>query len=115
MRAEMYTQHPPSAFGQHLEIAARLRRLDDAEGVFLVRHREIGRIVAGDLEEHAGVRAALVGLPRRMQEPWPEAQAGGDALAVADQGADILERLLMAFVAFDIGEERAIIAFLNTC
>ena len=114
MRAEMHAQHPPFALGQHLEIAARLRRLDDAEGVFLVRHLEIGGIVAGDLQEHAGVRAALVGLPRRMQEPRPEAEAGGDALAVADQDADILKRVAMVLVAFDIGEERAIVAFSNT-
>ena len=114
MWAEMHAQHPPIAFGQHLEIATGFRRLDDTEGVFLVRHLEIGGIVAGDLQEHAGVRAALVGLPRRMQEPRPEAEAGGDALAVADQDADILERLSMVLVAFDIGEERAIIAFSNT-
>ena len=113
MRAEMHAQHAPIALGQHLEIAARLRRLDDTEGVFLVRHLEIGGVVAGDLQEHAGVRAALVGLPGRMQEPRSEAEAGGDALAVADQDADILQRVAMALVAFDIGEERAIVAGSN--
>ena len=114
MRAEMHAQHPPVALGQHLEIAARFRRLDDAEGVFLIRHLEIGGIVAGDLQEHAGVRAALVGLPGRMKEPRPEAEAGGDALAVADQDADILKRVAMVLVAFDIGEERAIVAVSNS-
>ena len=30
----------PAALGEHLEIAARLRRLDDAEGVGLPGHRQ---------------------------------------------------------------------------
>ena len=113
MGAEMHAQHPPVALGQHLEIAARFRRLDDTESVFLVRHLEIGGVVAGDLQEHAGVRAALVGLPGRMQEARPEAEAGGDALAVADQDADVLQRVAMVLVAFDIGEQRAIVAVPN--
>ena len=109
----MDAQHAPVALGQHLEIAARLRRLDDAEGVFLARHREIVGVVAGDLQEHAAVRPALVGLPGRMQEARPEAEAGGDALAVADQDADVLQRVAMLLVALDIGEQRAIVAGLE--
>ncbi len=107
-------KHTPVALGQHLEVAARLRRLDDTERIFLIRHLQIGGIVAGDLQEHAGVRPALVGLARRMKEPRPEAEASGDALAVADQDADILECVAMLLVAFDIGEERAIIPFSNS-
>ncbi len=91
-----------------------MRRLDHTEGVSLIRYFEIGGVVAGDLKEHASVRAAFVGLPRRMQEPRSKAEAGGDSLAVADQDADILERISMAFVAFDIGEECAIIACPNS-
>ena len=113
MRAEMHAQDPPVAFGQHFEIAARCRRFGDPEGVFLVRHVEIGRLVAGDLQEYAGVRPALVSLPGRMKESRPEAETGGDALAVADQDADILKGIAMALVAFDICEQRAIVARLN--
>ena len=47
-----------------------------------------------------------------MQEPRSEAEAGGDALAIADQDSDILERVAMTSVAFDVGEECAIVAFL---
>ena len=37
IRAQMHAQRAPAALGQHVEIAARLRRLDHAEGVFLLR------------------------------------------------------------------------------
>src|SRR5260370_41540096 len=114
MRAEMDAQDTPIAFGQNLEVAARFRRLDDTEGVLLVRNLEIARVVAGDLKEHAGVRAAFVGLPRRMKESRSEAEAGGDTFAVADQDADILERISMAFVSFDIGEQCAVVASSNS-
>src|SRR3981189_1162678 len=106
----MDAQDTPVALGQHLEVAARLRRLDNTEGVFLVRHLDIGEVVAGDLQEHAGVRAAFVSLPRRMKKSRPEGEAGRDALAVADQDADILERVAMVLVALHIGEERTIVA-----
>ena len=72
------------ALQQHLEVASRLRRLDDAEGVLLPGHGHIDRVVAGDLQEDAGVRSALVGLPGRVQEARAELQAGRDALRVAD-------------------------------
>src|SRR5579864_4375210 len=107
----MHAQDTPIAFDQHREVAARLRRLDDTEGVFFARYLDIGRIVASDLQEHAGVRTALVGLSGGMQEPRSEAEAGGNPLAVADQDADILERFAVTGVAFDVGEEPTIIAF----
>ena len=113
MRPEMHAQHPPIALGQYVKIATRFCRHDHAEGVLLIRHLDIRRVVAGNLQEHSGVRAALVGLPRRMKESRTEAETGGDPLAVADQDTDILQCVAMALVAFDIGEERAIVAFAN--
>ena len=71
---------------------------------------EIGGIVAGDLQEDAAVRSALVGLAGRMQEARPEAEAGRHALAVADHDADVLQRVAVLLVALDIGEQRAIVA-----
>src|SRR5947209_6734434 len=59
---EMYPQRAAATFGQHVEIAARLRRLDDAETGFLAGHREILGVVGGDLQEYAAVGAALIGL-----------------------------------------------------
>jgi hypothetical protein len=77
MRAEMHTQDTPAALGEHLQIAAGLRRLNDAEAVFVARHIEIARVVARDLQEHAGVRAAFVELTRRMEKARTESEAGG--------------------------------------
>ena len=50
---EMDAQRAATAFHQHLEITAGLRRLHDAETVGMAGHVDIGRIVAGDLQEHA--------------------------------------------------------------
>src|ERR1700681_2294452 len=65
---QMHAQRAPAALGQHVEIAAGLRRLDHAERGLLAGHREIFRIIGGDLQEHAAVGAALVGLAGGMQE-----------------------------------------------
>ena len=39
--AEVDAQRAPAALGEHLEVAARLRGLDDAERVLLPRHRQV--------------------------------------------------------------------------
>ena len=88
----------------------RLRRLHHAEAVGMAGHVDIGGIVAGDLQEHAGIRAALVGLPGRMLEARPEAEAGGGAGLVADARAHRGQRLRVRFVALDIGQQRDIVA-----
>src|ERR1700731_1876663 len=73
---EMHAQRAPAALGQHVEIAARLRRLDDAERGLLAGHREIPGVVRCDLQEYAAVGAALVGLSGGMQETRAEFGAG---------------------------------------
>src|ERR1700676_237157 len=54
--------HAQAALGQHVEIAARLCCLDDSKARLLTWHRQILGIVGRDLQEHATVGAALVGL-----------------------------------------------------
>src|SRR5262249_48481083 len=83
--------------------------LDNTEGVFLVRHGKIRRIVAGDLKKHAGIRAAFVHLTCRMKKPRTKAKTRCNALAVADQDADILERIAMRVIALNISKQRAVI------
>ena len=114
MRAEMDAQDTPVALGQYLEVAARLRRLDDTERIFVIRNIDVGGVVAGDLKENAGVRPALVGLAGRMKEPRPEPEASRDALAVANQDANLVQCVTMLLVTFDIGEECTIIPFSNS-
>src|ERR1700720_4433327 len=60
---EMDAQDTASALRQHPEVATRFRRLDDTEGVFLPGNLNIAGVVAGDLQKHAGIRPAFVGLP----------------------------------------------------
>src|SRR5690348_12153192 len=67
-RTEMEPEDTPPALGEDVEVAARLRRLDDAETVRAPRHLEIRRRIGGDLQEHAGVRPPFVCLAGGMQE-----------------------------------------------
>ena len=60
VRAKMHAEGTPVAFGQDTEIPQGLRSFDDAEGVFLARYGKVGRIITGDLQEDAGIGAALV-------------------------------------------------------
>ena len=67
-----------------VEVAAGLRRLDDAKAVGVTGHDHIGRVVAGDLKEHAGIRAALVGLPGRVLEAGAKSKTGRGMRLVAN-------------------------------
>src|SRR5579862_8096030 len=106
----MHAQSAPTALGQNLEIAPRLRRLDDAKAVFLPGHREIGRVLASDLQKHPAIGSALVGLPGRMQKAWAEPDTGRRLGAVADHAAQVLHRFDMGGVALDIGKQSSIVA-----
>ncbi len=73
-------------------------------------HVDIGRIVAGDLQKHAGIRPAFVGLPGRMLEARPEAKTGGGTGLIANVRAHRGQRLSVLLVALDIGQQRDIVA-----
>src|SRR5271169_751874 len=98
-------QGAPTAFGKNPEIAARLRLLDDPKGIGMAGHRQILGIVAGDLQEDAAVRSALVGLSRRMLEARPEADACGCLRAVTNGATDALQDVNMGGAALDVGEQ----------
>src|SRR3982074_3294863 len=80
---QMHAQGAPAALGQHVKIAARLRRLDHPKTGLLTGHREIPGVIRCDLQEYAAVRSALVGLAGGMQETRAEFGAGRDMALVA--------------------------------
>src|SRR5947208_2547786 len=84
--------------------AARLGGFHGAEGVRAARDRQVFAVVAGDLEEDAGVGTPLVGLAGGVEEAGTKAEAGGDPLPVADGVAHRLERRLMRLVHLHVGE-----------
>jgi len=59
---DMRLERPPAPFGQNAEIAARLRRLDDAAARLAAGNGEVEVRLGGDLQKDTGARPALVGL-----------------------------------------------------
>src|SRR5712691_13492784 len=106
----MYAQQSAAAFGQDVEIAARLRRLDHAKAVSLSRHGEILSILAGDLQDHPAIGAALIDLSSRVQKARPETDASRGSELVADHSTQPLQRLDITRIAVDIREQRHVIA-----
>ena len=104
-------RRPRSA--KHGEIAPRLRRLDHAERVAVARDLQVDDVVAGDLQEDAGVGTALVGLPGGVQEPRPEPDTGRRAGAVAHHRANLAQRLLVLRRALDVGEQGDVVALVH--
>ena len=66
-------------------------------------------MVAGEREEYAAVRAALVGLAGRMEIPRAETETGGHALPVAHTQSQSLECGLVLRVSLHVGKEREIV------
>src|SRR6266550_4755260 len=101
----MSAKRAPAALDEDLEVPARLCCLHHTEAVTPARDLQVERVVAGDLEEHAAVRTALVGLSGRVQEAGTEADTGCDAPAVAHQPAHLRERALALSVHLQVGEQ----------
>src|ERR1035441_10564866 len=96
---EVDTQRATTALHQHLEIAAGLRCLHDAKAVVMTGYVDIHRIVAGDLQEYSGIRAAFVCLPGRMLEARSEAEAGSGKGLVANARSHRCQSLRVRLVA----------------
>ena len=88
--AQMDSECAAASLGEDVEIAASLRGLYGAEGIFLAGHRNVGGVIVSDLEKDAGVRAAFVGLAGGVQKSRAEAEAGGEFFFVADYVAKFL-------------------------
>src|SRR5437016_8180910 len=74
----MDTQRATAAFCEDGKVAAGLGRLDHAKGVLLPGNRQVLGVVAGDLQEHAAIGSAFVGLSRRVKKPRAKAENRGD-------------------------------------
>src|SRR5262245_32578913 len=106
----MNTERAAMAIREDLKITARLRRLYDAERERLSGDRQVALVVAGDLQEDAGVRTALVALASGVQEARTEAKARGQTPAVTNAVTDPLKRLFVGRIHFDVTEDREVVA-----
>src|SRR5258708_35166718 len=86
--AQRHPQHGQLARAEGLEVAQRLRLLEDREGERLAGDRHVARILLHDLQEKTRLRAAFVELPRRVEEPRPVTGRRRDLGAVAHRRAD---------------------------
>src|SRR4051812_44599890 len=93
--AEVDAEGTAAAVGEDLEVAPGLRGLDYAEGVAMAGDGEVDGIVAGDLQEHARVGAAFVGLAGRVQEARAEAERRCDVARIPHGVSDRLDLGLM--------------------
>src|SRR5438093_533996 len=105
----MDPEGPTAPLREDLEIPPGLGGLDHAEGVSMAGHRKVLGVVAGHLHEDAAGRAPFVGLSRRMQEARAEAETCRDTLAVANRMPRLLEKLLVAGVHREVGQQREIV------
>ena len=106
----MDAQGAPLPFSEDIEIPSRLGCFHRAEGEFAAGDGKVKSVVTGDLQEHAGVRAAFIGLTGSVQKARPEAEAGGNAFLVAHVETHFLQVFLMLEIVLDVGEQGEIIA-----
>src|SRR5919201_5091549 len=114
VRPEVDADGAPAAGRERAEVAERLRLLQGAEGVGRARYRQILRVGRGDLQEDARVRAALVELPRRVEEARPVSCGRRAARRVAQARADGLYLGLVLRRLLDVVEHGDVVAGLHT-
>src|SRR5882672_11472964 len=107
---EMGTQGTAAAFGKNGKIAAGLPRLHDSKRVLLSRNRQVLGVVAGNLQENAAIRAAFIGLSRRMQEARAKAENCGHFFLVAHGMPHALQSCFICRIHGDVAEHGEIIA-----
>src|SRR5262249_54489667 len=101
----MSTEHATVPLREDLEIPSRLGRLDDAERILSPGHGKIGGVIAGHLQEDAGIRAAFICLPGRVKEARAEPQTRGDMLGVTNVMTYRLQRALVRRIHLDVGKQ----------
>ena len=109
----MKPQRAAAAFRQHIEVATRLCRFDDAEAGLLAGDVQIGGVVRRDLQKHTVVRPAFIGLSGGMEEARAESDAGSNVPAIADRYANGVYRGDVGVAAVEIGEGCNVVARLD--
>ena len=75
--AEVHAQGAAAVVEQGLQVAEGLGILEGAEGVGAAGQGQVLGVIVGELNEQAGVGAALVVLAGAVQEAWAVARGGG--------------------------------------
>ena len=73
-------------------------------------HRQIGRIVAGDLQKDSAVGSTFVSLAGGVQEARTESQTRSHSLAIAQRLAQFLQECFVLRVHLDVSQQRKVIA-----
>ena len=92
------------------EVALGLGVLQGREAERLPGDGDVDGVVPDHLEEDARRRPALVELAGAVEVAGPEAHGGGDAVAVADGGAGVLERVDPVALGVDVGLDGDVVA-----
>src|SRR5437763_4244497 len=111
--AEVDAEQPPVARGERLVIADGLRAAQHAEAESLAGDGHVLAAAAGELQEHAVVRAAFVQLTGGVEEARAVAGGGGDAQLARDGLADGGDGLVARRTRRDVLGERDVIARLD--
>src|SRR5260370_15799711 len=88
LSAERHPQHREPARCERLQVAQRLRLLEDRKAVRLAGDGHVFRVVLDDLQKKADLRAALVQLSGRVEEARPVARGGGVTGRISDRSSD---------------------------
>src|SRR5580765_1812512 len=106
----MHPKGASSALSKYCEIAAGLCSLDNTERVFLVGDRQIDGVVAGDLQEDAGIGSAFVGLAGGVQKARTKSKNRRDLLLVPHAVANGLQNSLVLGIHGDVAEQSEIVS-----
>src|SRR6185369_11935276 len=106
----MHAEGASAAFSEYCEIAAGLCSFDDTEGVLLVGNGKIDGVVAGDLQEDAGIGSAFVGLAGGVQKARTKSKIRRDLLLVPYAVANGLQDSLVLGIHGDVAEQSEIVS-----
>src|SRR6266481_5364005 len=106
----MHAKGASPALSKYCEIATGLCSFDDAEGVLLIGNGNIDGVVAGDLQEDAGIGSAFVGLAGGVQKARTKSKNRRDLLLVPHAVANGLQNSLVLGIHGDVAQQSEIVS-----